>query len=93
MKRLFLKILFCVDLLAIVAQWVCVYSFRKYDWVSGTVTDGFGRVLTKTPGFLLSRGAPEEWAGYGWTAVDFVCFLVLIGIAYILFESIWRKKD
>lgn len=87
-----MKILFCIDALAIIGQWVCVCAFRKYDVVEGVVTDGFGRVLTKSPSFWLSMGLPEEWAGLGWTAVDAMCSLVLIGIAYILFESIWSKK-
>ena len=34
----------------------------------------------------------EKWAGLGWFAVDTICVLVLLGVAYLLFSGITEKK-
>lgn len=92
MKKLFLKILFVADVLAILFLVVCSLFFRRYDSVTGVVTDGFGRMLTEAPAFLQSQGLMENWAGFGWSLVDSVCALILIFIAAVLREAIWGKN-
>ena len=92
MKKLFLKILLAIDVLAFILYAVCALFLVKYDTVSGITTDGFGRVLTKAPLIFQSQGLMEEWAGLGWFAVDTICSFALIGIAYLLFCAITDRK-
>lgn len=91
MKRVFFKILFCVDILAILFGSVGTALIRKYDFEAGTVTDGFGRMLVEAPGFLRSSGV-DVWAGFGWSVVDLVGYGILILIAAELREKIWVKN-
>lgn len=90
MKRLCLKILFVLDVAAIAIGSVLSMFLTKYDSVTGIVTDGFGRVLIKTPWFLRRYVQAEMWAGIGWFAVDTVCFWVLVAVACIVYA---RLKD
>lgn len=92
MKKLLLKILLAIDVLTIIIYEVCATFLVKYNTVSGVTTDGFGRVLTKAPLIFQSQGLMEKWAGLGWFAVDTICVLVLLGVAYLLFSGITEKK-
>ncbi len=92
MKKIFLKIILGIDVLAYIVYVVCSLFLVRYDTVSGITTDGFGRILTKAPLFFQSTGLMEEWAGLGWFVVDTVCAFVLIGIAYLLFSVITDRN-
>ena len=92
MKKLILKILLTLDVLAIIVFEVCSVFLRKYDWDASIVTDGFGRVLKETPKWLRAGVGLEEWAGFGWAVADGLVVLALIGVAYVLREKIWVKK-
>lgn len=93
MKKLFLKILFAIDVLVILVYTVCAMFLVHYDSVTGVMTDGFGRVLVPAPALFASDFLGiEEWAGFGWFAVDTICSLVLLGIAYLLFTTITDRK-
>ena len=92
-KKLFLKILLVLDVLAFIIYSVCATMLTKYNSVTGVVTDGFGRVLVPAPAlFRSSYLGIEEWAGFGWFIVDTICAIVLIFIAYLLYETITDKK-
>ena len=93
MKKLFLKILLAIDVLGLVIYEVCAMFLVHYNSVTGVMTDGFGRVLVPTPAlFASSFLGIEEWAGFGWFAVDTICSFVLLGIAYLLFTAITDRK-
>ena len=87
-----MKILLAIDVLAIIIYQVCALFLVRYDTVSGVVTDGFGRVLTKAPLLFQSQGLMEKWAGLGWFAVDTICSFALLIVAYLLFHKITDKK-
>ena len=92
-KKLFLKTLLAIDVLAFVVYVVCSDFLVRYNSVTGVMTDGFGRVLVPAPAlFRSSYLGVEEWAGLGWSAVDTICSFVLLGIAYLLFKKITDRK-
>ena len=91
-KKLLLKILLAIDVLAIIIYEVCSWFLVRYNTVTGVTTDGFGRVLTKAPLIFQSQGLMEEWAGLGWFAVDTISSLVLLYIGYLLFKKITDRK-
>ena len=93
MKKLFLKILLAIDVLAFIIYAVCSLFLVKYNTVTGITTDGFGRILTKAPLIFYSQGLMEEWAGLGWFAVDTICSFILIYVAYLLFKKITDKNN
>ena len=92
MKKLLLKILLAIDVLAVIIYQVCALFLVRYDAVSGVTTDGFGRVLTKAPFIFQSQGLMEKWAGLGWFVVDTICSIVLLAVAYSLFKKITDKN-
>ena len=92
MKHTILKVFLGMDILIFIVYAVCSLFLIKYDTASGITYDGFGRVLTKAPLILRTTGLTEEWAGFGWYLLDTFCFLVLIGIAYLLFTAITKNK-
>ena len=92
MKKALLKILLAIDVLAVIIYQVCALFLVRYDAGSGVTTDGFGRVLTKAPFIFQSLGLMEEWAGLGWFAVDTICSIVLLTVAYSLFKKITDKN-
>ncbi len=91
-KKLLLKILLAIDVLAIIIGGVCSVIIERYDAVSGFTTDGFGRVLVETPHFVKWYLRIGEWAGLGWHIIDTICFFALLAVADFLYKEITNKK-
>ena len=91
MKKLILKILLVVDVLAFVAYFVCAEFLIKYDTRTGVVYDGFGRMLTEAPAVFSAAGLFKEWAGLGWLVVDTAASFILLYLAYVLYKAATKK--
>ncbi len=78
------RILALCMLLCLLSAAVVAYSVFTWDPATGTVYDGFGRLLTKTPSWaLLIRD--DRWAGLGWRLFDMVVFWGGLFLAFLLF--------
>jgi hypothetical protein len=82
-RILALCLLLCLLLAAFLAQGVV-----KWEPATGTVYDGFGRLLTKTPAWAIVVRA-DQWAGLGWRIFDMVWFW---GGLYLAFRLFVREK-
>lgn len=90
MKKLFCKILLAIDVLAFLLLAIFSQFIKVFDAYTGVMTDGFGRVLSKTPPILRTAGI-YEWAGSGWSAIDTIVAFALILIAVFFCEQITDK--
>ena len=88
MKKLLLKILLAIDVLAIAIYAVCSQFLVRYDAVSGVMTDGFGRTIVEPPIFFKLYLHIGEWVGLGWFIIDTIGFWIAISIAYLLYKKI-----
>ena len=91
MKKLILKFLLVIDILAFVVYFVCAEFLIRYDTQTGAVRDGFGRMLTDAPAILSVAGLSKEWAGFGWFVVDTSVSFILLYFAYALFKAATKK--
>lgn len=86
MKRVLLKILLGIDALVFIVLSILSQCIISIDTVTGEVCDGFGRVLMPAP-LLIGT---EEWVGLKWYVIDIAVAILLIGIAYILYQTITK---
>lgn len=92
MKKLLLKILFAIDVLAIAIYAVCSQLLVSHNTVTGVISDGFGRTLVEPPLFLKLYLHIGEWAGLGWFIVDMIGFWTAVYVATILYKKIKDNK-
>ncbi len=92
MKKLLLKILLAIDVLAIAIYAVCSQLLVRYDAVSGVMTDGFGRTIVEPPILLKGYLGIGEWVGLGWFIVDNIAFWTAVCVAIILYKKIKDNK-
>lgn len=63
------------------------YFIVDDDAQTSKIYDGLGRELTVTPLFLrMFFQADRLWAGWIWTAADFVIYIGSLGLAYLLYS-------
>ena len=84
MKKIVLKILLAIDVLAIIIHTVLAHFITKVDYASGIVTDGFGRVFVEPPLFFRWYLYIGEWVGLWWFIIDTVGFFVAFSVAIAL---------
>lgn len=92
MKKLLLKILLAIDVLAIAIYAVLSHFLVKVDSVSGVMTDGFGRVISEPPIFFKWYLCIGEWIGLGWWIVDTIGFWAAVIVAITLYNKIKDSK-
>lgn len=92
MKKLICKILLTVDIVSYLVLSVCALFIRKYNLAAGTISDGFGRILSKAPFFLRSFAYIEDWAGIKWFTIDFVVSFIMLIAGCVLVQSIRENK-
>ena len=91
-KKIFLKILFGIDVAVIVIYSVCATMLVRTDSATGIMTDGFGRVITEPPFLFRWYLCIGEWVGLGWFIIDTIVFWGLVAVAWLLFNAISEKK-
>ena len=88
MKKIILRLIFLVDVAAVIIYGVCSTLIEKCHIVTGVVTDGFGRILKPTPILVRYLLYMRNWAGFKWFVIDTVCFWALVIIGVIFYHSI-----